>query len=53
MHAINEWGYLHAGTRHQFGEPGLPGPVTLQIYENVTGIQTQQLPDPHGWVYVV
>jgi branched-chain amino acid aminotransferase len=29
---------------------GTPGPITLQLREQLTGIQTGKLPDPHGWV---
>jgi branched-chain amino acid aminotransferase len=29
---------------------GEPGPVTRQLREHLLGIQTGQLPDPHGWM---
>ena len=32
---------------------GAPGPVTMALRAQLTGIQTGQLPDPHGWVHKV
>jgi branched-chain amino acid aminotransferase len=29
---------------------GRPGPLTLKLYETLTGIQYGRIPDPHGWV---
>jgi branched-chain amino acid aminotransferase len=29
---------------------GQVGPLTLRLYETLTGIQCGRLPDPHGWV---
>jgi len=29
---------------------GQVGPLTLKLYETLTGIQSGRLPDPHGWV---
>jgi branched-chain amino acid aminotransferase len=29
---------------------GSPGPLTLKLYETLTGIQYGRIPDPHGWV---
>ncbi len=30
-----------------------PGPLTLELYDRLTGIQTGRLPDPYGWNLVV
>jgi branched-chain amino acid aminotransferase len=30
-----------------------PGPLTRELYDQLTGIQTGRLPDPHGWCMVV
>jgi branched-chain amino acid aminotransferase len=30
---------------------GNPGPITLQLRERLTGIQTGQLPDEHNWLH--
>jgi branched-chain amino acid aminotransferase len=32
---------------------GEPGPVTLRLREQLTGIQFGRLPDPHGWVHKI
>jgi branched-chain amino acid aminotransferase len=32
---------------------GEPGPVTMQLREQLLGIQFGQLPDPHGWVHKI
>lgn len=32
---------------------GEVGPVTEKVYQQVIGIQTQQMDDPYGWVYPV
>ena len=29
---------------------GQVGPLTIKLYETLTGIQYGRLPDPHGWV---
>jgi branched-chain amino acid aminotransferase len=29
--------------------PQSPGPLTRSLYDQLTGIQTGRLPDPHGW----
>jgi branched-chain amino acid aminotransferase len=29
---------------------GQPGPLTLRLYDALTGIQYGRLPDPHGWI---
>ena len=43
----------HAGTRRQYGEAGQPTPVALELYEALTGLQQEVVPDGHGWVYPV
>ena len=30
-----------------------PGPVTMQLREELLGIQFGQQPDPHGWVHKI
>jgi branched-chain amino acid aminotransferase len=32
---------------------GRPGPVTMQLREQLLGIQFGQLPDPHGWIHKI
>jgi len=32
---------------------GTPGPVTLRLREELTGIQFGRLPDPYGWVHKI
>ena len=43
----------YQGERRQFGEPGQPGPVALELYEQLTGLQQEKLEDPFGWVHPV
>lgn len=43
---------LDSGTDVRIGE-GECGPITLDIYEKLTGIQYGSLPDPFGWVVKV
>ena len=31
----------------------VPGPVALELYETLTGIQQERLDDPFNWVYPV
>lgn len=33
--------------------PGQPGKVALDMYTSLTQLQTEQAPDPFGWVYKV
>ncbi len=40
----------YKGDRKQFTEPGQPGPVALDMYQGLTQLQTEQDPDPFGWV---
>ena len=37
----------------QYDLPEAPGPVTRNLYDTLTGIQTGKLPDPHGWIRTV
>ena len=38
------------GERRQYGDRGRPTPVALELYEALTGLQQEALPDPYGWV---
>ncbi len=39
----------HAGGEFTIGD-GTSGPVTMQLRENLTAVQTGARPDPHGWM---
>lgn len=41
------------GRRRQYGEPGRPGPVALEMYEALTSLQQERSDDPFGWVVPV
>lgn len=41
------------GKKRQFGTPGEPCPVGLEMYTALTRLQTEQDPDPFGWVHPV
>lgn len=41
------------GERRQYGDRGRPTPVALELYEALTGLQQEALPDPYGWVVPV
>ena len=43
----------YQGRRVQYGTPGQPGPVALELYDQLTGLQTEKYADPFGWVYPV
>lgn len=43
----------HQGKKKTFGEPGKFSPVALELYEQLTGLQQERLPDPFGWVVPV
>lgn len=43
----------YKGQRKQFGAPGTPTPVALELYEALTTLQQEKNPDPFGWVYPV
>lgn len=43
----------YQGRKTQFTQPGQPGPVALEMYSALTQLQTEQAPDPFGWVYPV
>ena len=32
---------------------GEPGPVTMHLRQELSGIQTGRRPDPHGWVHTI
>ena len=32
---------------------GQPGPISMQLREHLTGVQTGQLPDSHGWMHAL
>lgn len=40
----------HQGERRQFGTPGQPGPVALELYDQLTGLQQEKYEDPFGWI---
>lgn len=41
------------GKTYQFSKNNEPGPVSRQLYDKLTGIQTGDLPDPYGWIEFV
>ena len=43
----------YKGQRREFTAPGQPGPVALEMYTALTELQTEQAPDPFGWVHPV
>lgn len=43
----------HEGVRRQFGTPGEPTKVALELYDALTGLQQEKTDDPFGWVYPV
>lgn len=43
----------YQGRRRQFGQPGQATPIAFELYDKLTGIQTERLEDPHGWVVPV
>lgn len=43
----------YQGERRQFGTPGEPTPVALELYDQLTGLQQERYPDPFGWVVPV
>ena len=38
---------------YHFGEPGVCGPVSRELYETLRGIQDGIVPDTHGWCDIV
>jgi branched-chain amino acid aminotransferase len=44
---------LESKKTYQYCKNGKAGPVSLKLYENLTGIQYGSLPDPFGWVTLV
>mmetsp|Transcript_8914 Transcript_8914/g.27053 ORF Transcript_8914/g.27053 Transcript_8914/m.27053 type:complete len:323 (-) Transcript_8914:282-1250(-) len=43
----------YKGERKQYTKPGEPGPVGLEMYTALTGIQTEREDDPAGWIVPV
>jgi branched-chain amino acid aminotransferase len=41
------------GKVYDFCKDGQTGPVSLKLYEKLTGIQNGDLPDPYGWIEIV
>jgi branched-chain amino acid aminotransferase len=41
------------GKTCEYCRNGEPGPVSMKLYEKLTGIQTGDLPDPYGWIEFV
>jgi len=51
---ITPVGEIHNGGRViRYGKPGEIGPVSKQLFERLTGIQSGDLEDPHGWTHPV
>ncbi|MFA6126481.1 MAG: branched-chain amino acid aminotransferase [Bacteroidales bacterium] len=42
-----------SGKSYQYCKNGEPGPVSVKLYDKLTGIQTGDLPDPYGWIEFV
>ena len=43
----------YQGQKKQYGNPGEPTPVALELYDALTGLQQERIEDPFGWVYPV
>jgi len=43
----------YKGTKYQFGEPGVVGPIGQQMYTKLTDLQFERSDDPYGWVVEV
>eukprot|EP00889_Picochlorum_renovo_P007690 jgi/Picre1/34720/NNA_002186.t1 len=43
----------YKGTRRDFGENGEPTATALELYESLTGLQQERIPDTFGWVHKV
>ena len=41
------------GTRREFGENGEPTATALELYDALTGLQQEKVPDEFGWVHRV
>ena len=41
------------GKTYLFSKNDQPGPFSIKLYEQLTGIQTGDLPDPYGWIEFV
>ncbi len=42
----------HRGTAYDFNH-GEVGPITADLYDRLTGIQTERYPDKHGWLTIL
>lgn len=40
----------YRGKKKVFGQAGQAGPVALEMYDQLTGIQSQRYADKNGWV---
>lgn len=43
----------YKGERRQFGNPGEPTATALELYDALTGLQQEKIPDTFGWVHRV
>ena len=43
----------YEGETRQFGERGVPTGTALELYEALTGLQQERIPDDFGWVHRV
>lgn len=43
----------YRGARQRYGTEGQPGPVALELYEALTGLQQESTEDAFGWVHPV
>ena len=43
----------YEGTTRKFGEQGVPTETALELYEALTGLQQERIPDEFGWVHRV
>lgn len=41
------------GKTYQYCKNGEPGPISVKLYQKLTGIQNGDLPDPYGWIEMV
>ncbi len=41
------------GKTYIISKDGMPGAVSKRLYEQLTGIQTGEVPDPYGWIEVI
>jgi len=43
----------YKGEKRQFGNPGEPTATALELYDALTGLQQERIPDTFGWVHRV